>query len=130
EEQCALDRLVAALEVAIDRAEALGVELLIENSVFTEALRGKLLLPKPEDFLALFRRLGQRRLGLLVDTGHLNVTARTVGFDRLAFVDAVEPYVRAFHVHDNDGFADSHLPVGEGSWVLDVLARLELRAST
>ena len=130
DERRALERFVAALELAIDRADALGVELLVENHVFTEADRGKLLLAEPADFPALFRRLEPRRLGLLIDTGHLNVTARTIGFDRLAFVDAVEPYVRAFHVHDNDGFADSHLPVGEGSWVLDVLARRELRAST
>ena len=37
-------------------------------------------------------------LGILLDTGHLNVTSHTLGFDRMAFVDQVAPYVRAFHL--------------------------------
>ena len=68
-------------------------------------------------------RVGGRSLGVLLDTGHLNVTASTLGFDRLELVDAVAGRVGAFHLHDNDGAVDEHRPVEEGSWALDVVRR-------
>ena len=123
--QLALDRFIAALRIALDWAQHLGVQLLIENNVCSEELRGKLLLQTADEFLELFHVLPSPHLGMLLDTGHLNVTAHTLGFDRMTVVDQVAPYVRAFHVHDNNGTADAHQPVQPGSWVLDVLHRPE-----
>jgi len=125
EAQLAIDRFIAALEIALDRAQHFGVQLLVENNVCPHELRGKLLLQTVDEFLALFRVLPSPHLGMLLDTGHLNVTANTLGFDRIAFVEKVASYVRAFHVHDNDGIADTHQPAQPGSWVLDVLRRPE-----
>lgn len=125
EAEFAMDRFTTALEVAVDRAQHLGVQLLLENNVCSLELTGKLLLHTADEFLTLFGALPSPHLGVLVDTGHLNVTAHTIGFDRMNFVDQVAPYVRAFHVHDNDGTADTHQPVRAGSWVLDVLRRPE-----
>ena len=116
-------RFLYALEKAVVRAEQLGVTLLIENSVCTKALRGKLLALHAEELVEIFERIESTRFGLLLDTGHLNVTAVTLGFDRDAFVDAVAPYVRAWHVHDNDGIVDSHLPIEPNSWVRELLRR-------
>jgi len=73
----------------------------------------------------LIRDVDDPGLGILLDTGHLNVTSHTLGFDRMAFVDQVAPHIRAFHVHDNDRTADTHQPVQPGSWVFDVLSRPE-----
>lgn len=123
--RCAMRWFTTSLEVAISHAQRLGVQLLVENNVCSEALRGKLLLQRAEEFLELFYVLSSPHLGMLLDTGHLNVTAHTLGFDRVAFVEKIAPYVRAFHVHDNDGTADTHQPVQSGSWVLDVLRRPE-----
>ena len=117
----ALIRFEAAIYDVLAHARSLGVGLLIENNVCRPSLRGRLLLESAEDCLALFGQRAPDGLGLLLDTGHLNVTATTYGFDRLAFVDAVAPYVGAFHVHDNDGSDDWHQPVRAGSWVLDAL---------
>lgn len=117
----ALNRFISALEVENDCAEHLGIGLLVENNVCTTALRGKLLLQIADEFLELFDKLKSKNLGILLDTGHLNVTAHTFGFDPMSFVDQVAPYIRAFHVHDNDGVADTHQPIQPDSWVFDVL---------
>lgn len=123
--RCALNRFISALEVEIDCAEHFGVGLLVENNLCTTVLRGKLLLQTADEFLELFDKIKSKNLGILLDTGHLNVTAHTFGFDPMSFVDQVAPYIRAFHVHDNDGITDTHQPIQPDSWVLDVLRQPE-----
>jgi sugar phosphate isomerase/epimerase len=47
------------------------------------------------------------------DTGHFNVFSRTpldVWMDKMAF------HLGQVHIHDNNGIADDHLPVGEGNF--------------
>jgi sugar phosphate isomerase/epimerase len=80
-----------------------------------------LLLAEPDEFTTFLARLDHHNVGILVDTGHLNVSATTLGFRRAEFIDLLAPFVGGFHVHDNDGSADQHRPVEGGSWVLDVL---------
>lgn len=125
EERFAMDRFTTALEIAVDRAKQLGVRLLLENNVCPHGLRESVLLQTADEFMALFPVLRSSHLGMLLDTGHLNVTAHTLGFNRMAFVEKVAPYVQALHVHDNNGTADTHQPVQPGSWVLDLLRRPE-----
>lgn len=126
-ESRAMARFTTTLRGLISRARDLGVRILVENNVCAKGSEEKLLLQSAEGFAELFAEVTDPALGVLLDTGHLNVSAATLGFDRGGFVEAVEPYVAAFHVHDNDGGADSHQPVGKGSWVLDVLRRRALR---
>ncbi len=121
-------RFVENLGTVVDRAGELGLGLLVENSVCTHDLAGKLLLLEAEELLELFATLAAPNLGLLLDTGHLSVTAQTEGFDALRFVDLLAPHVRAFHAHQNGGAADTHDPVDEG-WVLDTLRRPDLAAA-
>jgi len=125
EKQAAVTRFKASLEKVLSRAQELGLQVLVENNVCTEDLRGKLLFQTADEILRMFDSLSSSNLGLLLDTGHLNVTAHTFGFDRMRFVDCVAPYVRAFHISDNGGVEDAGEPVREGSWVLDVLHRPE-----
>jgi len=125
EKQVAIARFKASLEKVLSRAQELGLQVLVENNVCTEDLRGKLLFQTADEILGVFHDLSLSNLGLLLDTGHLNVTAHTFGFDRRRFVERVVPYVRAFHISDNGGVEDAGEPVREGSWVLDVLHRPE-----
>ncbi len=126
ETHSAMDRFITAMKIAVDHAEHCGIKVLVENNVCSRETRGKLLLQTAEEFLSLFSDLQSSHLGLLLDTGHLNVSAHTLGFDRMYFVDQLAPYVQAIHVHDNDGIADTHKPIQPNSWVIDVLRRPEL----
>lgn len=126
----AWQRFLDGIGGALDRGEELGVRLLVENSVCTDALVGKLLLMQAAEFEALFDAFADRNLGMLLDTGHLNVTARTLDFDRTAFVDVVAPHIEAFHLHDNDSLEDLHRPATSDSWALDVVRRPQFGDAT
>lgn len=119
----AMERFIGTLRGLLKSAATCGVKIMVENNVCVQAAVGRLLLQSADGFAELFMALPDPNLGMLLDTGHLNVSARTLGFDRGRFVDQVQPYVRAFHVHDNDGTADTHDVVAPSSWVLDVLRR-------
>ena len=121
----ALDRFVATLGDLLSVADAAGINLLIENNVCTPDMVGKLLLQQTDEFTELFERINQPRLGILCDTGHLNVSAHTLGFDRIDFVRDLQQHIRGFHLHDNDGTADQHQPVAEGSWIFEALSSID-----
>ncbi len=117
----ATERFVDALNSVAQTAAGSGLDVLVENNVCGPELVGKLLLQETDEFLALFEQINAPNLGILLDTGHLNVSAHTLGFDRMKFVETLAPFVRGIHVHDNDGTADQHQPVQPGSWVLEAL---------
>lgn len=125
EAQYAMERFINSISGLMDRAKNLGVTILVENNVCTVAAKGKLILQTADEFLELFRALPNPQLGLLLDTGHLNVSAHTLGFNRFDFIDQVTPYIRAFHIHDNNGMADTHSVISPGNWVIDLLHRSE-----
>ena len=107
-------------------AEARALSVAVENSVLApynmvDGQNAYLLMCQAEEFARLFAEVPSPNLGMLLDTGHLNVTARSLGFDRNEFIRRVGDRVFALHAHDNNGEIDEHLPLGEGSWCLDVL---------
>jgi len=106
-------------------AQGLGIQLLVENNVCPPDLKGVLLLQTPCEFEEFFQRLTSKNVGILVDFGHLNVSAQTFGFNRLDFFDRLKNYIGAFHIHDNDGYQDLHQPTLADSWILPVLQSSE-----
>lgn len=107
-----------SFRIFIDDSQG-DVEIIVENLPGEPAtmMRG------PEEIIEFVEGLG---IGLLLDVGHLHVSARRMGFDFAAGVRAVAPYVRELHLHDNDGQADQHLPLGRGTIDFSVLR--EVRA--
>lgn len=119
-------RFADALRTLARRAQAAGVGLLIEPNVverhnLVEGRNDLLLIATADELSRLFTDVSEPALGVLLDTGHLNVTATTMGFNKNAFVDDIAPYIRAFHVHDNDGTADRHWPARHESWPMELV---------
>jgi len=117
-------RLGDAIAILKERAGELGLRLLVENNVCVPEHRGKLLVQRGGEAAALVRAVGDG-VGLLLDTGHLKVSAATLDFDWADFVDETAAFVGGFHLHDNDGSVDTHTPVVPGSWALEVVRRPE-----
>ena len=84
------------------------VEVIAENLPYEPAT----MMRNPEEIVEFVEGLG---IGLLLDVGHFYVSACQMGFDFASGVKAVAKYARELHLHDNDGRADEHLPLGEGT---------------
>lgn len=127
ETKYAMDRYIKAFSQVDQYAGSLGLRILVENNVCSSGMRGRLLLQTAEEFQMLFQAISSPNVGILLDTGHLRVSAKTLSFDSFDFVDKLETHIGAFHVHDNDGTTDSHVPIEQNSWVLDLIRRNEFR---
>ena len=57
-------------------------------------------------------------VGLLLDTGHLTVSAHALQFSPIEFIDTMRYHIKAFQISENDGTADTHLPITSTSWFL------------
>jgi sugar phosphate isomerase/epimerase len=68
---------------------------------------------EPEGFLPLAERFD--RLGLLLDTGHLNMFLGADPGRIEGYLDALPLPIVDLHLHDNDGEHDQHLPLGAGT---------------
>lgn len=66
-----------------------------------------------EDILEVIERVGSDKLGICLDTGHLNILKANTQGD---FIRKAGKYLKALHVHDNDGSSDQHLiPFARGN---------------
>jgi len=69
------------------------------------------------------------QVGLLLDLGHLNISANLMGFNKFKFIDKYlsEFGDRLYEVHcsENKGEKDEHLPLEKGSWQLEVLKEID-----
>jgi len=102
-------------------AESRGVGLLVENNVVTTAhvtagKAGALLMVRAEEILRLMADISCPNLGVLVDVGHLKVSANALGYSPDSFISEIRPYIRAFHLSDNDGQTDQNRLVSKSSW--------------
>jgi len=74
----------------------------------------------PEEMLRLMEQLPAERVGICLDTGHVNL-----GFDVAHYIEAMSGRIVSVHLQDNNGRADDHLLAGDGQidWP-DTLAAL------
>jgi uncharacterized protein (UPF0276 family) len=79
------------------------------------------LMVSAEEVERVMQDINDPNFGVLVDIGHLNVSAEARGFDREEFIQQLSPYIRAFHLSENDGQTDQNLPIDSHSWFMPFL---------
>ena len=103
-----LSSSMATWEPLTKMAEDLGVVIHLEN-VYEQ---------RPEMILTLLEKISSEYLGFCLDVGHLNVFGEV---PLSAWLDALGPYLKEVHLHDNDGLSDAHAPIGSGTVDFDEL---------
>ena len=103
-----------------------GIRLLVENNVVSPVIlaehnRGSLLMASVDEIVQLITDVGDPNFGVLVDVGHVNVTANALGFSREQFIEILAPHIGAFHLSHNDGQTDQNLPFDENAWFCPLL---------
>lgn len=66
----------------------------------------------PEMLTEILEDVGSPKLGICLDVGHANAYS-SVSVDR--WLEICAPYIRHFHIHNNDGHTDQHRPLHRGS---------------
>jgi hypothetical protein len=112
---------IKSLEAILPYAESLGITFLIENNVLAPFNYNPdrplvLLCVDQHEMLRLIEEVSHPRLGLLLDTAHLKVSANTLGFDMHEAASAVAPHVHVVHHSDNDGLSDTNRPLPPDYW--------------
>ena len=112
--------MAACRDVAV-YARDKGVRLLLENNVVApyNAPEGRNIryhMADPTEAASLLPLFEEGAVGWMLDTGHLKVSARTLGFDPADFLALFAPYIEAVQLSDNDGTTDQNHPVTKDSW--------------
>ena len=79
-----------------------GVDIVLENVLEEE----------PEYLLDMVRAAEHPRLGLCLDVGHANAYSDVPVSE---WLKRFAPYLRHFHLHNNNGSCDAHAPLDQGS---------------
>ena len=108
-------------------AKKKNVKILIENNVITKEnfkrfKQDPLLLTHPKEIIEFFKKC-DKNVGLLLDVGHLKVSAKTYGFNLFKAHEMLKPYVEGYHLSDNDGLKDSNSEFTKKSWFYNKLKR-------
>jgi sugar phosphate isomerase/epimerase/predicted GNAT family acetyltransferase len=117
-----LESVREVLELTADLPTGFLVEnnVLAKMNVYSDGAN-PLLCVEAEEMLQLFREIPDPRLGLLLDTAHLKVSAKTLGFNLESSAENVLPKTRCVHHSDNDGLSDNNQPFGESYWFLPLM---------
>ena len=125
----AFNHFCESLSQILDTVGGTEVRLGVENNVVApeNVVDGEpvTLLCRPDEIEQMYDHLGtdSDQLGLLLDTGHLSVSAETLDFEPEQFVEAALSRTVGLHLHTNDGASDQHRPVSPGSEVLETCRR-------
>ena len=112
------------IQLLTQEAERLNVRLLVENNVLApfnvqEDGSNPFLCTDPKGIGELLSAVESPNLGLLVDTGHLKVSAHTLGFGVDELLSMAKKRIHAFHHSDNNGMEDTNQPIGPDYWFLN-----------
>lgn len=115
----AIETFVKTLSELAELAMALGVKILIENNVITTqnlALfsQNPLLCCNSDEILEILTAIP--KVGLLLDVGHLNVSAQTLDNEVTREADKLKEITLGYHLSENDGISDSNDSINTESW--------------
>lgn len=66
---------------------------------------------EPDCLIALAERMQGKRFSICLDLAHANISKTEIS----KWQKACAPYISHYHINDNHGIIDEHLPVGDGS---------------
>ena len=123
------DIFISSIKEILVHSERLQLPFIIENNVITEfnltaTLENPLFCCDSYELLKLNKVINNPLFGILLDTAHLKVSAKTLSLNlKDEFINLI-PIVKAVHHSDNEGLKDSNNPFDEHYWCGRLLSRL------
>lgn len=114
---------LASINEILRFAEKEEIDFLIENNVvaqmnITNYGENPLFCGDGKEMLKLIKTINHPRLGILLDTAHLKVSGKTLGFDIIEHTKLIAPFVKAIHHSDNEGILDNNQKLPSDYWFL------------
>lgn len=101
-------------------ARSKGVGLLVENNVLSRnnymEFKSNPLLMVCMDECRYVMENTPKNVNLLLDVAHLKVSANTLNFDPVKFLDCCASWIKSYHLSDNDGKRDSNDFIDNSAW--------------
>lgn len=105
------------------------IKVLIENHVvapfnLSNGRNLSLFVSTPDEIFRFLADVDSPHVALLLDIGHLNVTAATFGQDPVEWLSSLSRVTLAVHVSGNDGTRDSNEAFDQSAWFLPHMSQL------
>jgi sugar phosphate isomerase/epimerase len=122
---------IAAVREVLELTADLPTGFLLENNVLAkmnvyEDGSNPLLNVEVEEMKKMVEEIADPRVGILLDTAHLKVSAKTLNFDLVAATEEILPFTRCVHHSDNDGLLDNNQPFGNEYWFLPLMSQAQM----
>ncbi|MDA9562015.1 sugar phosphate isomerase/epimerase [Gammaproteobacteria bacterium] len=116
----AMFKFIERLNLLDNYAQSHGVKLLIENNVLSknnlhEFKCDPFLMANSSDSQEIMSNTSDN-VGMLLDVAHLKVSANSLGYNPVDFLQAHDKWIEAYHLSDNDGTKDNNQIVEKDSW--------------
>ena len=114
---------LSSVNEVLEKTYDLNIDFLIENNVLAKMNvypdgTNPLFCVDGQEMLKLITTLNHPRLGILLDTAHLKVSAKTLHFSISESLDLIQSYIKCIHHSDNNGELDTNEPILEKYWFL------------
>ena len=113
--------LFESCQAVAQYAQDKKVRLLLENNVVAgfncpDGVNTRYHLSDLNESIHLLHIFDHPNIGILLDTGHLKVSAQTLDFNPIEFIKRFNDKIKVVQISENDGTSDQNLPVREDSW--------------
>ena len=101
-------------------AKKKGITILIENNVLSKKnyilfKSNPFLFSESKNIKKLMKKLPDN-VGLLLDTGHLKVSCKTLGLNLFDEYKKIYKFIKGYHLSDNNGLADTNNMFTKNAW--------------
>lgn len=116
----AIKIFIKNVKILLKYADKFNIKLLIENNVLTKKNLNifkcnPFLFVQSNEIIGILKKLNYK-VRLLVDVGHLKVSAKTLKFDKNKFLKKCDKHIGAYHISDNNSLEDQNNLITQKSW--------------
>lgn len=111
--EAAYRRFAGAMEILAAEARSFDVGVAVETQG-SVSHADQVLLQRPDEVHRFLSEV--EGVGVNLNLGHLNLSARVFKFDRMEFIGSIAGRISAMEISHNDGEQDEHRPLEEGAW--------------
>ena len=115
----AMNNFIKNIKILNSYAQKKNIKLLIENNVVSKNQYKKYnyipLMSDIKETEFIMKKIG-KDVGILLDFGHLNVSAKSLNFSKIKYLKKFSKFIRAYHLSYNNGLTDQNKSFTSKSW--------------